>query len=88
MSLMELETAVRFNLPVLVVVNDAGHGAEVHDFGPLGVDVEVARFRDCDFAAVAVAWEPPEQPSAPATTWRSRRGGWRRARDPCCSTAR
>ena len=54
MSLMELDTAVRLALPLLVVVvNDAGYGAEVHDFEPLGVDVELARFPDVDFAAVA-----------------------------------
>ena len=54
MSLMELDTAVRLGLPLLVsVVNDAGYGAEVHDFEPLGVDVGLARFPDVDFAAVA-----------------------------------
>jgi thiamine pyrophosphate-dependent acetolactate synthase large subunit-like protein len=54
MSLMELDTAVRLGLPLLVVVvNDAGYGAEVHDFEPLGVDVALARFSDVDFAAVA-----------------------------------
>jgi thiamine pyrophosphate-dependent acetolactate synthase large subunit-like protein len=54
MSLMELDTAVRLGLPLLVaVVNDAGYGAEVHDFEPLGVDVELARLTDVDFAAVA-----------------------------------
>jgi acetolactate synthase I/II/III large subunit len=43
MSLMELDTAVRLGLPLLVaVMNDAGYGAEVHDFEPLGVDVELA----------------------------------------------
>jgi len=54
MSLMELDTAVRLSLPLLVVVvNDSGYGAEVHDFEPLGVDVELARFPDVDFATVA-----------------------------------
>jgi thiamine pyrophosphate-dependent acetolactate synthase large subunit-like protein len=54
MSLMELDTAVRLGVPLLVVVvNDSGYGAEVHDFEPLGVDVELARFPDVDFAAVA-----------------------------------
>jgi acetolactate synthase I/II/III large subunit len=54
MSLMELDTAVRLELPLLVVVvNDAGYGAEVHDFEPLGVDVSLARLTDLDLAAVA-----------------------------------
>jgi thiamine pyrophosphate-dependent acetolactate synthase large subunit-like protein len=56
MSLGELDTAVRLGLPLLVVVvNDAGYGAEVHDFEPLGVDVGLARLPDVDFAAVARA---------------------------------
>jgi thiamine pyrophosphate-dependent acetolactate synthase large subunit-like protein len=54
MSLMELDTAARLGLPLLVVViNDAGYGAEVHDFAPLGVDVELARLTDLDLATVA-----------------------------------
>ena len=54
MSLLELDTAVRLGLPLLVVVvNDAGYGAEVHDFAPLGVDVELARFPDVDLVTVA-----------------------------------
>jgi thiamine pyrophosphate-dependent acetolactate synthase large subunit-like protein len=54
MSLTELEAAVRLSLPLLVLVmNDAAYGAEVHDFAPLGVDVELARFPDLDFAAIA-----------------------------------
>jgi thiamine pyrophosphate-dependent acetolactate synthase large subunit-like protein len=56
MSLGELDTAVRLGLPLLVVVvNDAGYGAEVHDFEPLGVEVGLARLPDVDFAAVARA---------------------------------
>jgi len=44
MSLTELDTAARLGLPLLVViVNDAAYGAEVHDFAPLGVDVQLAR---------------------------------------------
>jgi thiamine pyrophosphate-dependent acetolactate synthase large subunit-like protein len=54
MSLPELDTAVRLGLPLLVViVNDAGYGAEVHDFAPLGVDVDLARLEDVDLAMVA-----------------------------------
>ena len=54
MSLGELDTAVRLGLPLLVViVDDAGDGAEIHDFAALGVEVELARLADVDFAAVA-----------------------------------
>ena len=56
MALPELETLARFRLPVLVVVyNDAAYGAEVHHFGPRGVPVELVRFPDTDFAALARA---------------------------------
>jgi thiamine pyrophosphate-dependent acetolactate synthase large subunit-like protein len=43
----------RWTTDDVVVVNDRGYGAEVHDFEPLGVDVELARFPDLDLAAVA-----------------------------------
>ena len=56
MALGELETAARYRLPMLVVVyNDAAYGAEVHHFGPMGRPVEVARFPETDFAAIARA---------------------------------
>ena len=56
MALGELETAARYELPMLIVVyNDAAYGAEVHHFGPMGRPVEVARFPDTDFAALARA---------------------------------
>jgi thiamine pyrophosphate-dependent acetolactate synthase large subunit-like protein len=56
MALGELETAARYRLPMLVVVyNDAAYGAEVHHFGPMGRQVDVARFPDTDFAALAQA---------------------------------
>src|SRR5918994_5016471 len=56
MSLGELETAARYRLPMLVVVyNDAAYGAEVHHFGPQGQPVDIARFPDTDFAALARA---------------------------------
>jgi thiamine pyrophosphate-dependent acetolactate synthase large subunit-like protein len=56
MALGELETAARFRLPMLIVVyNDAAYGAEVHHFGPMGQPVEVARFPETDFAALARA---------------------------------
>jgi thiamine pyrophosphate-dependent acetolactate synthase large subunit-like protein len=56
MSLGELETAARYHLPMLVVVyNDSAYGAEVHHFGPEGQPVDIARFPDTDFAALARA---------------------------------
>jgi acetolactate synthase I/II/III large subunit len=56
MAMGELETAARYRLPMLVVIyNDAAYGAEVHHFGPMGRPVELARFPDTDFAALACA---------------------------------
>jgi thiamine pyrophosphate-dependent acetolactate synthase large subunit-like protein len=56
MSLPELETAARLSLPMLIVVfNDAAYGAEVHHFGPDGFPVDLVRFPDTDFAALARA---------------------------------
>jgi thiamine pyrophosphate-dependent acetolactate synthase large subunit-like protein len=56
MSLGELETLVREQLRVLVVVfNDAAYGAEVHDFRPLGYETDIVRFPETDFAAVAAS---------------------------------
>jgi 5-guanidino-2-oxopentanoate decarboxylase len=56
MSLLELDTAVRHALPLAVIVfDDGGYGAEVHDFEPHGVPVDIARFPSRDFAAVARA---------------------------------
>ena len=56
MSMLELATAVDAGLSLLVViVNDAAYGAEVHDFEPLGLDVSIARFPVRDWAAVARA---------------------------------
>ena len=56
MALGELETAARYRLPMVVVVyNDAAYGAEVHHFGPMGHPVDLTRFPDTDFAALARA---------------------------------
>ncbi|MDX6380604.1 MAG: hypothetical protein QOI57_1628 [Rubrobacteraceae bacterium] len=56
MALGELETAVRYRLPMLVVIyNDAAYGAEVHHFGPMGHPVDLTRFPETDFAALARA---------------------------------
>jgi thiamine pyrophosphate-dependent acetolactate synthase large subunit-like protein len=40
---------------LVVIYNDAAYGAEVHHFGPMGRPVELARFPDTDFAALARA---------------------------------
>ena len=54
LALPELDTAARLGLPVLIVVwNDAAYGAEVHHFGPMGMEVEIAQFDDADLAAIA-----------------------------------
>ena len=56
MGLADLETVARLGLPMLVVVfNDAAYGAEVHHFGPDGFPVDLVRFPDADFAALARA---------------------------------
>lgn len=56
MSLGELETFVRYKIPALVVViNDASYGAEVHLLRNVGLPGHGAFFRDNDFAAIASA---------------------------------
>jgi thiamine pyrophosphate-dependent acetolactate synthase large subunit-like protein len=80
MALGELETAARYRLPMVVVVyNDAAYGAEVHHFGPMGQDVDLTRFPDTDFAALAraagaegIAVRGPED-LAPLKEWIGRR---------------
>lgn len=54
MSHVELETAVRLQLDVAVLVyNDAAYGAEVHHFGPQGYNVDPVSFPEVDIAAIA-----------------------------------
>jgi thiamine pyrophosphate-dependent acetolactate synthase large subunit-like protein len=54
MSVAELETLVRLQLPVLVVVyNDAAYSAEVHHFGPEGAGMDLVQFPPTDIAALA-----------------------------------
>ncbi|HET6392977.1 MAG TPA: thiamine pyrophosphate-dependent enzyme [Blastococcus sp.] len=54
MGASELETVVRLGLPMVVVVyDDAAYGAEVHHFGPAGHPLDVVRFPETDFAAIA-----------------------------------
>jgi thiamine pyrophosphate-dependent acetolactate synthase large subunit-like protein len=56
MSLGELDTAISHRLPMLIVVmDDAAYGAEVHHFGPSGDSTELVKFGRRDFAAVAAA---------------------------------
>jgi thiamine pyrophosphate-dependent acetolactate synthase large subunit-like protein len=54
LSLAELDSAARTQARLLIVVyDDAGYGAEVHHFGALGHDTEIARHADADLAAIA-----------------------------------
>jgi thiamine pyrophosphate-dependent acetolactate synthase large subunit-like protein len=82
MSLGELETAARYRLPMLIVVyNDSAYGAEVHHFGPEGQPVNIARFPETDFAALARAAGAEgvavrkEGDLAPVEDWLERRDG-------------
>jgi acetolactate synthase I/II/III large subunit len=53
MGASELETVVRLELPMLVLVyNDAAYGAEVHHFGPHGHDLRTVVFPETDLAAM------------------------------------
>lgn len=54
MGIAELETAVRLQLGMLIVVyNDQGYGAEVYYFGPDGHPTDTVEFPDSDIAAIA-----------------------------------
>lgn len=54
MAAAELETVARLSPRMLVLVyNDAAFGAEVHHFGPDGDRLDIVRFPDTDFAALA-----------------------------------
>ncbi|GAB3033367.1 thiamine pyrophosphate-binding protein [Parafrigoribacterium mesophilum] len=54
MSLVELDTAVRLGLPLVVVVhNDSAYGAEVHHFGHGDLPLDIVQFPDTDIAAIA-----------------------------------
>jgi acetolactate synthase-1/2/3 large subunit len=53
MSIADLDTVVRLGLPMVVVVyNDEAYGAEVHHFGPDGLDTSLTRFPETDIAAI------------------------------------
>jgi acetolactate synthase I/II/III large subunit len=56
LGLSDLETVARLGLRMLIMVyNDAAYGAEVHHFGPHGLPLDLVRFPDVDFAALARA---------------------------------
>jgi thiamine pyrophosphate-dependent acetolactate synthase large subunit-like protein len=54
MSISDLETAVRMQLRMCILVyNDASYAAEVHLFRRRGYAVDIVQFPDTDFAAIA-----------------------------------
>jgi thiamine pyrophosphate-dependent acetolactate synthase large subunit-like protein len=54
MGLVDIDTAVRYHLPILVVViNDTAYGAEIYFLEKMGLTTEYARFQDPDIAAIA-----------------------------------
>jgi thiamine pyrophosphate-dependent acetolactate synthase large subunit-like protein len=54
MSIADLETAVRLQLRICVVIyNDSSYGAEVHLYRRRGYSVDIVQFPDTDFAAIA-----------------------------------
>jgi thiamine pyrophosphate-dependent acetolactate synthase large subunit-like protein len=54
MGIADLETVVRLGRSTLVVVvNDAVYGAEVHEYGSQGLNQDVMRVSEMDFAAIA-----------------------------------
>ena len=54
MSVAEMETAVRLELPLLVLVyNDSAYGAEVHHFQADDDAMSIVTFPDTDIAAIA-----------------------------------
>jgi thiamine pyrophosphate-dependent acetolactate synthase large subunit-like protein len=56
MSLGEIDAAVNLGISLLVVVmNDAAYGAEVHHFRSLGLPTDLALLGGIDFAAIAGA---------------------------------
>jgi thiamine pyrophosphate-dependent acetolactate synthase large subunit-like protein len=54
MSVADLETAIRLGLRMCILVyNDSSYAAEVHYFGRQGFSVDIVRFPETDFAAIA-----------------------------------
>ncbi|MDI3330196.1 MAG: thiamine pyrophosphate-binding protein [Micrococcus sp.] len=57
MSLVELDTAVRLGLPLVVVVyNDNAYGAEVHHFAHETDELDTVLFPETDIAAIAAGY--------------------------------
>jgi acetolactate synthase I/II/III large subunit len=57
MSIAELDTAVRYRLPVnVVVINDEAYGQEVHSLAAKGLPTRHAQFAVPDLGALARAW--------------------------------
>ncbi|MFA9433004.1 thiamine pyrophosphate-binding protein, partial [Egicoccus sp. AB-alg2] len=53
MSIPDLETAVRLDRSMLIIVyNDSAYAAEVHHFAPMGMDTDIVEFPEVDFAAM------------------------------------
>lgn len=53
MAVHEVETAVRYRIPLVVIVyNDAAYGAEIHHFGADN-DLDAVTFPDTDIASIA-----------------------------------
>jgi thiamine pyrophosphate-dependent acetolactate synthase large subunit-like protein len=83
MSLGELDTAASHRLPLLVVVmDDAAYGAEVHHFEELGEPTALAVFGERDFAAMARALgmraatiRAPAEVAGPLASWLERPAG-------------
>ena len=54
MGISELETAVRLELPMVIVIyDDEAYGAEVHHFGPDGFPLDTVQFPPADIASIA-----------------------------------
>ena len=54
MSLGELDAAIQLGVPLLIVImNDAGYGAEVHHFRSLNLPTDLALLGEKDFAGIA-----------------------------------
>ena len=54
MSLADLETAVRLELRMCILIyNDSSYAAEVHLYRRRGYSVDIVQFPDTDFAAIA-----------------------------------
>ncbi len=54
MGVMDIDAAVRYNLPILMIImNDAAYGAEIFFLEQVGMTTEYARYQDPDIAAIA-----------------------------------